>query len=262
MKRITSSSLIVIGIMLALIQPVSAHFQVLIPSADIVTAAGNRTVDFTIVFTHPMEQGPVMNMEMPAQFGVMIMGQKKDLKDSLEVKEIDGNQTYHASYTLKQPGDHIFYLEPAPYWEPAEEVMIVHYTKVIVNGMSAEEGWDTLVGFPVEIEPLVRPYGLWTGNVFRGIVKKDGNPVPFAEIEVEYYNEGGQVAIPADPFITQVIKADANGVFTYAMPKAGWWAFAALLEGDNTMQSPDGNEVGVELGALMWVNTTDMDLTQ
>ena len=57
--------------------------------------------------------------------------------------------------------------------------MIIHYTKVVVNAMGAEEGWDTLVGFPVEIEPLVRPYGLWTGNAFRGIVKKHGEPVPF-----------------------------------------------------------------------------------
>jgi hypothetical protein len=28
--------------------------------------------------------------------------------------------------------------------------------------------------------------------------------------------------------ITQVVKADANGVFTYGVPFAGWWGFAAL----------------------------------
>ena len=60
-----------------------AHFQVLIPSTDIVTAEGDRTADFTVVFTHPMECGPVMNMELPEQFGVMIMGHKKDLKETL-----------------------------------------------------------------------------------------------------------------------------------------------------------------------------------
>jgi cobalt/nickel transport protein len=47
-----------------------------------------------------------------------------------------------------------------------------------------------------------------------------------------------------------VIKADANGVFSYVMPKAGWWGFAALLEGDDTMKNPEGEEVGVELGAI------------
>jgi len=239
-------------------QIAQAHFQVLIPSTDIVTAEDSRTIDFNIVFTHPMEQGPIMNMEMPVQFGVLIMGQKKNLRESLELKEIEGQKTYSSSYKFKQPGDHVFYLEPAPYWEPAEEVMIIHYTKVVINSMGHEEGRDTMVGFPVEIEPLVRPYGLWTGNVFRGIVKKNGEPLPFAEIEVEYYNEDRKVKIPGDPFITQAIKADAKGVFSYVMPKAGWWSFAALIEGDETMQSPEGKEVNVELGALIWVKTIDM----
>lgn len=249
---------VVILIICGLSLPVLAHFQVLIPSTDIVTAEGSRSIDLNIVFTHPMEQGPIMNMEMPAQFGVMIMGKLKDLKDTLDLKEIDGQKTYNSSYTFKQPGDHIFYIEPAPYWEPAEEVMIVHYTKVVINAMGAEEGWDTMIGFPVEIEPLVRPYGLWTGNMFRGIVKKYGEAVPFAEIEVEYYNEGSKVEISADAFITQVIKADANGVFSYSMPKAGWWGFAALIEGDEKMKNPEGQDVDVELGALIWVRTVDM----
>ncbi len=249
-----------IGILFVILfaQSSPAHFQVLIPSTDIVTAEGKRTADFTIVFTHPMEGGPIMNMETPEQFGVMIMGQKKDLKGTLQVREMEGKHTYRDSYTFKQPGDHIFFLEPAPYWEPAEDVMIIHYTKVVVNAMGAQEGWDTLVGFPVEIEPLVRPYGIWTGNVFRGIVRKNGEPVPFARIEVEYYNKDHNVKIPGDPFITQVIKADANGVFSYAMPKSGWWGFAALIEGDETMKNPDGKAVSVELGALMWVKTVDM----
>jgi hypothetical protein len=37
-----------------------AHFQVLVPSTDIVTAEGAKTVDLDIVFTHPMELGPAM----------------------------------------------------------------------------------------------------------------------------------------------------------------------------------------------------------
>jgi cobalt/nickel transport protein len=125
--------------------------------------------------------------------------------------------------------------------------------------MGREVGWDELVGFPVEIEPLVRPYGLWTGNTFRGIVRRNGQPVPFAEIEVEYHNEGGRVKIPNDAFVTQLIKADAGGVFSYTMPKAGWWGFAALVDGDEKMKGPDGEPVDVELGGLIWVNTVDME---
>jgi len=244
--------------LLAVASAATAHFQVLMPSSDVVGAEGARTIDLDIVFTHPMEQGPVMDMGRPAAFGVLVNGEKADLSETLEAGEVEGMTTYSASYTLKRPGDHVFYIEPAPYWEPAEGKMIVHYTKVVVNAFGLEEGWDEMVGFPVEIEPLVRPYGLWTGNVFRGIVRKDGKPVPFAEIEVEYYNEDCEVDIPADPFVTQVVKADAGGEFAYAMPRAGWWAFAALVEGDDKMQSPEGEEVDVELGGLIWVKCTDM----
>ncbi len=235
-----------------------AHFQVLLPSSDIVSPGDVRTVEFDILFTHPMEQGPIMEMGAPRQFGVLVRGKKQDLLDTLKPVKRDGCTTYTGEYTIARPGDHVFYLEPAPYWEPAEEKMIVHYTKVVVNAMGMEAGWDESVGFPVEIEPLVRPYGLWAGNVFRGIVRKSGEPVPFAEVEVEYYNTGEDVAIPADPFVTQVIKADANGVFVYAMPRAGWWAFAALVDGDEKMKNPEGNLVDVELGALIWVKTVEM----
>ena len=74
---------------------------------------------------------------------------------------------------------------------------------------------------------------------------------------MEFINDGS-VTPPNDAFITQVIKADANGAFSYTMPRAGWWGFAALLEGDMAMQSPEGADVPVEQGALIWVKATDM----
>ncbi len=124
--------------------------------------------------------------------------------------------------------------------------------------MDGKQGWDQLADLPVEIEPLVRPYGLWTGNTFRGIVRRNGKPVPFATIEVEYYNEGQRVKIPGDAFVTQVVKADADGVFSYSMPRAGWWGFAALLDADKQMAGPDGQLADVELGGVIWVKTVDM----
>jgi len=236
-----------------------SHFQVLVPSRDIVAPADPKRVDFEILFTHPMERGPVMEMGPPRRFGVLLRGRKQDLLGRLKAKKVSGRTTYTCGYDVRTPGDHVFYLEPAPYWEPAEEKMIIHYTKVVVDGMGAGGGWDAMVGLPVEIEPLVRPYGLWTGNVFRGIVRKGGKPVPFAEIEVEYHNAAGAVTPPADAFITQVIKADAAGVFCYAMPRAGWWAFAALVDGDEKMPNPAGKPADVELGGLIWVRTVDMN---
>ena len=215
-------------------------------------------ISLDILFTHPMEQGPHMEMGKPKQFGVLAGGKKQDLLEMLKDKSYGGKTGYGATYDVQEPGDYVFYIEPAPYWEPAEGKMIIHYTKVVVSAMGAEEGWDEMVGLPVEIEPLVRPYGLWAGNQFRGVVKVNGKPEPFAEIEVEYWNEGKKVGIPADAFVTQVIKADAAGVFSYTMPKAGWWSFAALVEAEKEMENPEGTMVPVELGGLMWVKCTEM----
>ena len=240
----------------------SAHFQMIIPSDDMVTQEESRTLNIDVMFTHPFE-GHGMNMVKPAQFGVLTSdGTKVSLLDSLKpvkFKDREGQtrDAFNISYTLKSPGDYIFYVEPKPYWEPAEDKYIVHYTKVVVNGFGLEEGWDQQVGLKTEIVPLTRPYGLYTGNVFRGVVMLNGKPAPDTEVEVEYYNKDGKLKPEADPMITQVIKADANGVFTYAMPRAGWWGFAALNE-DERKATHDGKEVPTEIGALIWVETHDM----
>jgi cobalt/nickel transport protein len=234
-----------------------AHFQELIPSTNILTAETGHAVTLEMRFTHPMERGPLMDMAEPVRVWALSPAGEEDLGAALQARELDGKRFYRLDYRVKQPGDYVFALEPAAYWEPAEGVMIVHYTKVVVSAFGAEEGWDAELGLPVEIAPLVRPYGLWAGNLFRGIVKKDGQPVPFAEVEVEWRNDGS-VTPPSDPYITQVIKADPNGVFSYAMPRAGWWGFAALVEGDEPMPNPQGDEVPVELGGLIWVQVMEM----
>ena len=55
---------------------------------------------------------------------------------------------------------------------------------------------------------------------------------------------------------TQTIKADGNGVFTYAVPKAGWWGFAALNTSDEKLKH-DGEEKDIEIGAVIWVEFHD-----
>ena len=233
-----------------------AHFQLVIPSTEVVNKPVTLTLDLR--FTHPMANGPVMNMGPVKHFGVMIGGKKVDLSKSLRKVTVDGKATYRGTCAVKRPGDHLFYLEPSPYWEPVEKKMIIHYTKVCVSSMGIHDGWDKLVGFPVEIEPLTRPYGLYAGNAFRGIVKKNGRPVPFARVEVELLNDKNRYTSPDDVFTTQVVKADANGVFSYTMPVAGWWGFAALVDGDKKMTSPTGKQVDVELGGLIWVRSREM----
>lgn len=108
------------------------------------------------------------------------------------------------------------------------------------------------MGLETEIVLLRRPFGLYVGNVFQGVVKLDGKPVPNAEVEVEYYNREGTARAPNDYMVTQTIKADGNGVFTYATPQAGWRGFAALNKADYQLEK-EGERKDVELGAVIWV---------
>lgn len=241
--------------------PAGAHFQEVIPSPPLLSGDGARGIDLALTFTHPMDNGPVMPMGVPSEVGVLAGGTRTDLTAAARRTMRQGQAAYDLSYAVTAPGDHVFFIRPAPYWEPAEGKMIVHYTKVVVNAHGAEGGWDANVGLPVEIEPLTRPYGLWTGSLFRGVVRHNGQAVPFAEVEVEYRSEGA-VSAPTDTHVTQVVKADGAGTFAVTMPRAGWWGLAALVEADEPMTAPTGASVPVELGGLIWVHVDDMNETE
>lgn len=245
--------------------PVLAHFGTITPSDDIVSQEESKTLNLQIKFIHPMERH-YMEMGKPKQFGVVHAGKRVDLLDTLQPArgkspDQDREFTYWTSdFRIRRPGDYTFFVEPTPYWEPAEDLFIVHYTKVCVNALGLEVGWDKPVGLETEIVPMTRPYGLWTGNLFSGQVLLKGKPVPYAEVEVEYLNEAageaGPLSIPAAPYVTQVVKADVNGVFHYAMPKAGWWGFSALSVADWKLQH-EGTDKAVEIGAVYWVHSID-----
>ncbi|MFO1070285.1 MAG: DUF4198 domain-containing protein [Geminicoccaceae bacterium] len=247
---------VVLGSMLVAM-PARAHFLQLLPSTDRVDGPAGSEVRLELTFTHPLQRGPTMPLERPTRVAVAGASATEELTGRLEPRTVDGQPAWSASFVAAEPADYIAFAEPVPYWEPAEGKFIAHYPKVVVDAYGWGQGWDRLVGLPVEIEPLVRPYGLWVGNLFRGIVRRDGQPVPFAEVEVEWVNDGSLV-LPGRSLETQVIKADAGGEFAYAMPRAGWWGFAALMEADRPMRAPDGREVPVELGALMWVRVEPM----
>ena len=232
-----------------------AHFGMLIPSDTMVMQGDSKTVSLVLSFSHPFE-GVGMELVKPREFGVMANGKKQDLLGDLKEVKVMEHSAWQANYAIKRPGVYMFYMVPKPYWEPAEDCFIVHYTKTVVTAFGDDEGWDREIGLKTEIVPLSKPFGLYAGNVFQGIVKLDGKPVPFAKVEVEYYNQEKKADAPTEYMITQTIKADKNGVFTYAAPKAGWWGFAALNASDEKMKH-EGQEKDVELGAVIWVKFLD-----
>jgi cobalt/nickel transport protein len=230
--------------------PAFAHFGMVIPSDPMVLQGENRTITLDLLFWHPFE-GEGMDLERPVRFGVVVNGKDHDLLASLKETKQKGRKAWRTDYTVRRPGLYVFYMEPQPYFEPGEDLYIVHYTKTVVASFGEEEGWDTPVGLKAEIIPLTRPFGLYTGNVFQGRVLLDGKPVPNARVEVELFNRG-RYTPPNEYFETQVVRADENGIFTYAAPVSGWWGFAALMEGKEKIRGK-----GVEIGAVIWVRFDD-----
>jgi len=238
--------------------PVLAHFGMILPSKATVSKHDPKVLELSVLFCHPFEQAG-LEMAKPKAFGVIAGGSKEDLLGSLKQTQALGKRAWSAQYNLKRPGVYIFFVDPEPYWEPAEDKFISHYTKVVVPVFGEEEGWDKEVGQKTEIVPLTRPFGLYAGNLFQGIVKVDGKPSPYAEVEIEFYNKDKKFEAPNEYMVTQVVKADRNGVFTYAVPKEGWWGFAALNTADFKLKK-DGKDKAVEIGAVMWVYFSDWDM--
>ena len=232
-----------------------AHFGMLIPSDTMIMQGDPKAVSLVLSFSHPFE-GVGMELVKPQVFDVMANGKKQNLLGELKETKVMGHSAWQADYAIKRPGVYMFYMVPKPYWEPAEDCFIVHYTKTVVAAFGDDEGWDQEIGLKTEIVPLSKPFGLYAGNVFQGIVKLNKKPVPFAEVEVEYFNREKKAEAPTEYMITQTIKADQNGVFTYAVPKAGWWGFAALNASDEKMKH-EGQKKDVELGAVLWVKFLD-----
>lgn len=258
-----SAGLLIFGMVMAgflYSPPASAHFGVLLPEDDIVEIRESHHVSLVLQFMHPFEQD-FMDLARPEKFGFVLGGKFTDMEHSLQATETGRHRTWKGEVDLQRPGDYLFYFIPKPYWEPAENCYIQHFTKVIVNAFGLEEGWGEPAGLEAEIVPLTRPYGLWTGDMFRGRVLFKNKPVSGVEVEIEYYNsmvkDGSRVRAPAPPYVTQVVKTDDHGIFSAAMPMEGWWGFAALIT-DPLAMKHDGHSVDVEKGAVIWVRVRDM----
>jgi cobalt/nickel transport protein len=231
--------------------PAMAHFGMVIPSKAVIEDQKEASISVEFSFSHPMEMVG-MPLAKPKSVQIIADGKAEDIGASLQAAKVMAHDAWKTQYTVKKPGVYQVVMEPQPYWEPAEDCFIIHYTKTYVAAFGEEEGWDEPAGLKTEIVPLTRPFGNYAGNVFQGRVLLDGKPVPGAEVEVEYYNRDGKYAVPNEYMVTQVVKADDNGIFTYGVPFAGWWGFAALTTSDEKM-AHEGRQKDIELGAVIWV---------
>ena len=223
----------------------NAHFLTFMANTDNIFNQKQTKVNFDISFVHPFEQTGMV-MEKPEVF-VNSKNNKLNLSETTKFNQ----KAWSSSYEIKTPGVYKFFVQPQPYFEPAEEKFISHVPKVIISSFGLEDSWDEPIGLKYEIIPLIKPFGLYAGNLFQGKVLHDGKAASNTEVEVELYNEFGLKA-PTNSHITQVVKTDDNGVFSFVMNHKGWWGFAALIE-EGELKYTDGKNYPVENGALIWV---------
>jgi cobalt/nickel transport protein len=255
----------------------SAHFVVLYtPETALVRTPD--IVPFHIVFTHAFAGGPTMAMEKPQRFyyskkpGPGERSEEVDLMQYLQpIQWQEGASTVAAWQAaipreqMRSLGDYQVVLEPVPFLAEDEGLYIQQFTKVMLNVGGVPGNWAETLGLPAEIEALNKPYANWTGGVFRGMVLSDGIPVPYTQVEVEYLNHPldtannrfeteGLIDPPHPAFGAMVILTNEFGEFSFAMPRAGWWGFAALSVGPQTQY----NGMPLSQDAILWVQATDL----
>lgn len=227
-----------------------AHFGLLIPDRTMIFSNAPTQCQLDIAFAHPFS-GVGMKMATPEEFFVVANGARHSLLNTLKPASYMNADAFTSSYSVERPGVYQFAIVPKPYFEEAEGSFIIHYVKTIIAAFGAEDGWEEPLGLPIEIIPLTRPFGNYAGNVFTGLVLKNGKPLANCPVEVENLNHPPRHQAPNPYFETQITRTDANGIFTWGIPWPGWWGFAALSERDEQLEK-DGKPVNVEIGGVLW----------
>jgi cobalt/nickel transport protein len=272
--------LLTLGLLLVLASSAQAHFQVLFTPNT--TLLRGEDLHFNLIFSHVFAGGPTMPMAKPQKFYFVkrnnrsMPSEEVDLLEYLRPLDWHTNETTVQSWEGDIPreltrslGDYQFVVEPTPYLEEAEGLYIQQFTKMMLNVGGVPGNWYETVGLPAEIHALNKPYALWTGGVFRGQVLSDGIPVPYAQVEIEYLNHPldlvnntfypkPEIAPPHPSLGAQVLLANEFGEFSFALPKAGWWGFAALTVGPQT----EYQGLPLSQDAILWVQVTDLPISE
>jgi cobalt/nickel transport protein len=263
--------------LLALCVSAGSHFQVIYtPSAE----SPGKNVMVLLFFTHPFCAEPVLKT------GLQPDGTVKGLKDVFIVH--DGKATdvtaavknvpfstqkdsgtaqrlvIDQSAGYKGAGDYAIVVVPHPYWDESEKRHIQQIAKLFINKARFASDWNRrcVKAYP-EIVPLVKPYEMVRGSLFRAVVlDNNGKPSPGVAVEIEYLNADVDMAgnrlvnsgkIKNEKLGAATVIADANGVFEYIPLQPGYWGFAGI--GAGLRKTYNGKPI--EQDPLIWIQVTE-----
>ncbi len=240
----------------------SAHYNMLLPASPSVERG--KEVKLTYQWGHPFEH-ELFDAPKPESLIVLDPdGKKTDLVDKLKKVSVQVGKveltTYELSFTPPDVGDYVFVLHTPAIWMAAEGEFYQDTVKVVLH-VQAQKGWDQGEKLKYDFVPLTRPYGLVAGTVFQVRLlyraQLDGRATSAADkpVEIERYNAIPPKELPADEFITRVVKTDPGGVVTCDLPEAGWWCFTAAHKGGT--KDHDGKPALVRERTTFWVHVAD-----
>jgi uncharacterized GH25 family protein len=97
------------------------------------------------------------------------------------------------------------------------------FSKTILQvGDDQTDNFDAVLGHPVEIVPLINPYGLGKGDLFRARILKEGQPLAN---ELIYATHEGYYEQSEEGIFEELVKvrSDANGEVEFVIEESGRW---------------------------------------
>ena len=244
-------------VLLILLFPISvtAHTTVLIPHTN---EDGQKTIK--VLHFHPSTGSDLMGIRLDVEDSKYLkgldsifmihQGEEKKLHtvaipDYYTVRD-EKRETYTIPINNKSgfsgPGDYIIVVKHKAHWKIQEELYRQKVAKFCLNYGRFITDWPKrLLKNAPEIIPLVPPYSVYAGSLFRAeTVNDEGKLIPHARIQVEYLNyKLGDMALDTttigfikEDIVNTIILTDSNGGFSFVPPKEGVWTFT-LLDGDN-----------------------------
>ena len=141
-----------------------------------------------------------------------------------------------------KPGDYIIVVKHKAHWKKHEDLYRQKVSKFCLNYFGDISDWPNRVleNMP-EIIPLVQPYSVYAGSLFRAeAVNDEGRRIPHAKIQIEYLNYtlgDTELDTTTAGFLKEdigdtIIFTDSNGSFSFVPSREGVWTFT-LVDGDN-----------------------------
>lgn len=244
-----------------------AHTTTLIPSGD---RDGGRVI--RVVHFNPNTGSNIMGIRLGAKDSKILKGlasiyvihngKKRDLSTIVLPDFFTVRDGKAESYTIpvsrrqgfSHAGDYVIVVEHQQHWKKSLGYYKQKVAKAYINNGGLLTDWPNrvLVNKP-EIIPLVRPFAIFPGTLFRAeVVNGKGSKIPHARILIEFLNyKTSSAGVVSDtPIITQAergiqtIFADSSGTFSFIPQVAGVWTFT-LVDGDENL-TIDGKELSYD----------------